>query len=261
MAMNYSPFNDSDKRVTFQLQTEPDINLSSYNKDSPNNMNNRIFNSHVLENPNRIKEQTRYPEPYSASFNPGEPESIRKPVKQNVVYNNNYRENNTRLINDGFALREYIGDRLKSVSNSSLNNFLGTIYNNFIELSDYPQLKHTPIDIQKLLTSPNLIMYTESKSGVMIGYTIGELMKLDDGRYVLFINYLYVGTKYRNNGLGTILLNKMIGYAKFKSMDAVMLIADTEDDKVMNFYLGKGFMYDQYLRRYDKYDVLTRDLN
>src|SRR6185503_18382628 len=142
--MNYSPFNDSSKQVTFQLQTVPDINPSSYNRDSPNNINNRIFNSHVLNSPDNInslnslnnsgryREQTRYPAEYSLSFNPEEPESIRKPIKQNVTYSNNYKENNTRLLNDGIAFRQYIGDRLKSVSNTSLNNFVGTIYNNFI---------------------------------------------------------------------------------------------------------------------------------
>ena len=94
----------------------------------------------------------------------------------------------------------------------------------------------------------------------MIGYIVGELMRLDDGRYTLFISYLYIGNKYRRNGLGTILLNKMVTYAKYKSMDAVTLICDTEDNKVMDFYLSKGFMYDTFLRRYDKYDVLTLNL-
>lgn len=244
--MNYSSFNHTplqNDQVTFQLDTQPDVNSSSYNRHNPD------------------KFQTRYPSKYSSSFNPEEPESIRIPVKENIHHSDNYKENTTRLLNDGMAFRQYVGDRLKSISNKSLNNFVGTIYNNFIELADYPQLKHTPIDIQKILTSSNLMMFTISKSGVMIAYCIGELMKLDDGRYVLFISYLYVGSKYRNNGLGTILMKKMIEYAKFKDMDAVMLVCNTEDDRVMNFYLSQGFMYDQYLRRYDKYDVLTLDLN
>lgn len=163
-------------------------------------------------------------------------------------------------LNGNIAVRNIFGDRLKYVGQGTLKNFIATIYKNFIELTDYPQLKHTPEELYRLLTSPNMVMYTIAKDNVMIGYVIGEMMHLDDQRYVLFINYLYIGSKYRRNGLGTILMNKIIGYAKFKSMDAVMLICDTEDTKVLNFYFNKGFMYDAFLRRYDKYDVLTLNL-
>lgn len=162
---------------------------------------------------------------------------------------------------DSISIREVYGDRLKYIDQNSLNNFVGTVYNNFIELAKYPQLKHSPSEIHRLLTSPNLVLYTISlQQSIMIGYIIGELMKLEDGRFVLFIAYLYVGSKYRRNGLGSILMDKIIGYARYKSMDAVMLVCDTEDHKVMDFYFTKGFMYDLYLRRYDRYDVLTLNI-
>lgn len=163
-------------------------------------------------------------------------------------------------LNGNISVRNISGDRLKYVDQRSLKNFIATIYKNFIELTNYPQLKHTPEELYRLLTSPNMVMYTIAKDNVMIAYVVGELMRLDDQRYVLFVNYLYVGSKYRRNGLGTILMDKIIGYANFKSMDAVMLICDTEDTKVLNFYFNKGFMYDAFLRRYDKYDVLTLNI-
>lgn len=172
----------------------------------------------------------------------------------------NAKPNAEGYLNGNITVRYIAGDRLKHVDQGALKNFIATIYNNFIELTNYPQLKHTPEELYRLLTSPNMIMYTIAKDNVMIAYVVGELMHLDDQRYVLFINYLYVGKKYRRNGLGSILMNKMIGYAAFKSMDAVTLICDTEDSKVLNFYLNKGFMYDPFLRRYDKYDVLTLNL-
>lgn len=172
----------------------------------------------------------------------------------------NAKPNAEGYLNGNITVRYIAGDRLKHVDQGTLKNFIATIYNNFIELTNYPQLKHTPEELYRLLTSPNMIMYTIAKDNVMIAYVVGELMHLDDQRYVLFINYLYVGKKYRRNGLGSILMNKMIGYAGFKSMDAVTLICDTEDSKVLNFYLNKGFMYDPFLRRYDKYDVLTCSL-
>jgi GNAT superfamily N-acetyltransferase len=170
------------------------------------------------------------------------------------------QSNNIGLLNDGISIRQIYGDRLKYINKNALNNFVGTVYNNFKELSQYPQLKHTPEELYRLLTSPNLIMYTVAKNNVMIGYCCGELMRLDDGRFVLFIAYIYIGSKYRRNGLGSVLLNKIIEYARFKSMDAITLICDTEDNRVMQFYFDKGFMYDPYLRRYDKYDVLTLNL-
>lgn len=176
------------------------------------------------------------------------------------AFNKERKERSKGLVNGAISIREVHGDRLKYVSQKSLNNFIATIYNNFIELVNYPQLKHTPEELYRLLTSPNMIMFTISKGTLMIGYVVGELMKLDDGRFVLFISYIYVGANYRRNGLGSILLNKMIEYANFKSMDAVTLICDTEDHNIIDFYFMRGFMYDQYLRRYDKYDVLTLNL-
>jgi ribosomal protein S18 acetylase RimI-like enzyme len=158
-------------------------------------------------------------------------------------------------------LREIKGDELKYISQSSLNNFINVVYENFIELSRYPNLKHTPDELFRLLTSPNLIMYTLTFNKKLIGYITGEMMNLDDGRNVLFISYLYVVSKYRRHHLGTSLLNKIIKYAEFKSMDAIVLVCNTEDDRILNFYMEKGFMYDLYLRRYDKYDVLTLNLN
>lgn len=162
--------------------------------------------------------------------------------------------------NRSFVTRQILGDRLQLINYRYLKNFIATVYNNFIELTYNPKLKHTPDEIYRLLTSPNLVMYTMSRNNVMIGYIIGELMKLDDGRYTLFINYVYIGKKYRRNGLGSILLNKMITYGKYKGMDTIMLICDTENQSVLNFYLEKGFMYDQFLRRYDRYDVLSLTL-
>lgn len=235
---SFAPFNESSREAFTENISDSDSNL----------------------NPNRFREQNRYPERYGTKFNSEEPENIRIPEPQSITYANNNKTNTTRLLNDAMSFRQITGDRLKSISNKSINNFVGTIYNNFIELSDYPQLKHTAIDIHKLLTSTNLIMYTVSKNNIMIAYCVGELMKLDDGRYVLYISYIYVGSRYRRNGLGSVLINKMIDYAKFKGMDALMLICNTEDIRVMNFYFDKGFAYDQYLRRYDKYDVLTLNL-
>jgi len=172
---------------------------------------------------------------------------------------NGTKNNKLNPINENIRIytRQIVGDRLSQIDQKYLKNFVATIYNNFIDLTYYPILKHTPDEIYRLLTSPNLVMYTMSRNNIMIAYVVGELMRLDDGRYVLFVNYIYIGKKYRRQGLGSILMNKIIDFAKMRSMDCVTLICDTEDQNVLNFYMEKGFMYDQFLRRYDKYDVLS----
>jgi ribosomal protein S18 acetylase RimI-like enzyme len=159
---------------------------------------------------------------------------------------------------DMFDIREFNGERMKH--NPNINNLAGTVYNNFLELSKYPILKHNPYEIHRLLMSPNLVMFTIYNDGKMIAYIIGEIIKLDDGRSVLYISYLYVSSKYRDMGLGGSLLNMAIQKAQSMNMNSIVLIVDTEDQYVLDFYMKRGFMYDTYLRRYDRYDVLSLPL-
>lgn len=91
----------------------------------------------------------------------------------------------------------------------------------------------------------------------MVAYVVGEVMGLNDGRSVLYISYLYVASRYRGQGLGTVLLRRMIERGELLGLNAVALICDTEDQRVLTFYMTKGFMYDVSLRRYDRYDVLS----
>ena len=160
--------------------------------------------------------------------------------------------------NPVFTTREFNGERMKY--NPNINNLVETIHNNFLELSKYPVLKHNKYEIHRLLTSPNLIMFTIYNDGNMIAYLIGEIIVLNDGRKVLYISYLYVSSKYRGMSLGSNLLKMAIDKASALNMNSVVLIVDTEDQRALDFYMKKGFMYDQYLRRYDRYDVLSLPL-
>jgi ribosomal protein S18 acetylase RimI-like enzyme len=133
---------------------------------------------------------------------------------------------------------------------------INIIYNNFINLAKFPILKHTKKDIYKLLNSDNLLVWLVILNNNIIGYAICEYMSLADGRQVIYINYIYIGSKYRNNKLGSKLLYRIIGYAQERNLN-IMLICDTYNDKILDFYMKKGFMYDLQLRRYDRYDVLS----
>jgi ribosomal protein S18 acetylase RimI-like enzyme len=157
-----------------------------------------------------------------------------------------------------FYVQEFKGNTLRH--NPGINNFVRTVYYNFFDLSEYPILKHTPKEIFRILTSNNLVMFAIFKGKLMVSYLVGEIMRLNDGRMVLYICYLYVGSKYRGNKFGTTLLEMAINRAKLLQLNAVVLICDTEDVRVLDFYMMKGFMYDSYLRRYDRYDVLSLSL-
>lgn len=141
--------------------------------------------------------------------------------------------------------------------NSNIYPFADIIYQNFIELSFDPKLKHNKEELLRLLKSPQMGGFIVFDGTKVIGYLIGELITLADGRYVYFINYIYTGPKYRSQGVGSKLMNLATGFASGKRCDNVVLICDTEDHKVFDFYAKRGFMLDIVLRRYEQHDVLS----
>jgi len=174
------------------------------------------------------------------------------------LHNEDRKENRYEIINQKFEVREF--DNKGTITNRNLDNFIDIIYNNFYNLTAYPVLKHNKEEISRLLKSPKLLLFTIFLHDKMIGYIVGEYVKLDDGRNVAYVSYLYVSSKFRGAGIGTILLNTLINKAMMAKVDDIVLISDTEDQKVLDFYFKKGFIYDLQLRRYDRYDILSLDL-
>ena len=87
--------------------------------------------------------------------------------------------------------------KFKKITNGDyLNNFADTIYNNFLNLKTHISLVHNITKISKLLTSDHLIGYTVEMDNKIIGYLIGELMAIPDGRIVYYISYFYTSSKY-----------------------------------------------------------------
>ncbi len=156
--------------------------------------------------------------------------------------------------NINFAFINYISDK-------SANIMTNIIYNNFVELEKYAILKHTIDDIKKLLKNKKMVLIVASINKKIVGYIIGENITLDDGRKTLFISYFYVGKKYRGVQIGTKLLNLFISKAIKQKLDGVLLIVDTENTKLVNYYFMKKFMYDLNLRRYAKHEVLFLTLH
>lgn len=134
--------------------------------------------------------------------------------------------------------------------------FVNIVYNNFKNLAKYPELKHTKPDIRELLKSPNMKGYIVREDKKILGYLLGDVNLLADGRKVFYISYIYIAQTFRNKKLGSKLLELVINNSRTLNFDGVMLICDTEDQPVFEFYQKRGFMPDLILRRYDRYDVL-----
>ena len=141
---------------------------------------------------------------------------------------------------------------------NNLNFFINTIYVNFRDLTMYPELKHTKSEIKKLLLSQNVQLFLYIINKKIAGYMLGEIIKLNDGRTVFYITYIYTVDKFRGNGIASKIIKNVSTITEINNLDGIMLTCDTEDPQIYDFYLKRGFMPDTYLRRYTRYDVLFR---
>jgi ribosomal protein S18 acetylase RimI-like enzyme len=161
---------------------------------------------------------------------------------------------NKVLPHDNFFYKE-----ISSLSN--VDAFVNIIFLNFPELIQIEKLKHTKEQIKKLLTSNKMngfLVY--NKKGVLIAYIIGELINLNDRRTTFYISYLYVANKYRKKGIAKKLMSLIVSKCRKIGIRNITLTVDTDNKSIYDFYLKWGFMPDQILRTYDKYDVLTLNL-
>lgn len=136
------------------------------------------------------------------------------------------------------------------------------IYKNFGYLKNFPELSHNPEEIKRLLTgnqSHCLFIYNESNE--IIAYLIGEHKKLNDGRLVYYISYIYVSSKYRKKGLGSDLVDKVIKRCENMGINFIILTCDIQDENAYNFYRKLGFVDDPVLGSASKHRVLTLFLN
>jgi len=147
------------------------------------------------------------------------------------------------------------------LSHHNLDHFTNTIYDNFADLAQDESLNHTKTEIFRVLKSPMSQVYLILENKKIIAYLVGEIMDLNDGRRVLYITYLYTAPRFRKQGLASKLLDTANHIANKNYLDAVMLTCDSNDKYVYNFYQKKGYMPDLTLRRYSRYEVLSKSLN
>jgi len=145
-----------------------------------------------------------------------------------------------------------------NIISNDLTNFVSTIYMNFEHLTQFPNLKHTKKDIESTLKSENSQIYLIIVNNKIGAYLIGNILTLDDGRKVLFVAYLFTSKLFRRRGFATKLMELVENKAKLYNLDGVMLMCDTENQKVYDFYLSRGYMSDLILRNYSRFEVLTK---
>lgn len=142
-----------------------------------------------------------------------------------------------------------------------LSIFIDIIYNNFIDLKVDYKLMHNKEDIEKNLRSKNsVIIIITNESDKIIGFLTSSIMVLDDRRKVLYISYIYVAESERNKKLGSSLIREAENFAKNSNCIGVMLIFDTYQPYLVNFYETRGYMLDINLRRYERHDVYYKTL-
>lgn len=135
---------------------------------------------------------------------------------------------------------------IKSINSSFFNKpnihlFISSVFNNFIDLYDYPQLNHNIDSIYNLLMSDSFHGFIVFYKTKIIGYLLGEIVNMNGNNYY-FINYLFVSSVFRNKKLGSLMLNYAKKYIMNKHIHGISLIIDTENHKNIQFYKKHGFI-------------------
>ena len=122
------------------------------------------------------------------------------------------------------------------------------IFFNFIELQNEEDIVFNINDITSTLSSNNLLgWFLLDDNGKIIGYIIGELKELTDGRYVYYISYFYLIQQYRSKGLGYKLMLMCIEYIKSINVQHIMLISNIHSN-AFKLYQSMGGSFDPLIK-------------
>lgn len=141
-------------------------------------------------------------------------------------------------------------DKITCVETRKIKNnnaITDVIYNNFVYLTDFPELKHTKEDINEIFDSEGHLSYLVYFNNKLIGYLVGDFRLLPDNRYAYYISYLYVSKDHRKKKIGSHLMKNIITKCKKDGVKFITLTCDTNDKGVINFYRKIGFAKDPIL--------------
>lgn len=150
---------------------------------------------------------------------------------------------------------------MSNFNKPNVNMFIDLVFEHFIDLADYPDLKHTRDELYRLIRSENMKGYLVYHGKKIIGYLLGEIMILVDGRKVFYISYMFVAPSFRKHGIASQLMEFSREFANNAGFDGLLLTADSENQKVFDFYLKRGFMPDLVLRKYAQHEVLFQPIH
>ena len=130
----------------------------------------------------------------------------------------------------------------------NINRLAKIIFFNFIELENEPDIVFNIDDITSTLKSNNLLgWFLTDNYNKIIGYIIGELKELTDGRYVYYISYFYLIHKYRSKGLGFKMMLVCLNYISSINVPFIMLISNVYSS-AFKLYKKLGFGFDPIIK-------------
>lgn len=122
------------------------------------------------------------------------------------------------------------------------------IFFNFIELENEKDIVFNIDDITSTISSNNLLgWFLMDDNNKIIGYIIGELKELTDGRYVYYISYFYLIHKYRSMGLGYKMMLVCLNYISSINVPFIMLISNIHSN-AFKLYKKMGFGFDPIIK-------------
>jgi ribosomal protein S18 acetylase RimI-like enzyme len=122
------------------------------------------------------------------------------------------------------------------------------IFFNFIELQNEQDIVFNIDDITSTLNSNNLLgWFLLDNNEKIVGYIVGELKELTDGRYVYYISYFYLIHKYRSMGLGYKMMLICLEYITSINVQFIMLISNVHSN-AFKLYKKLGFGFDPIIK-------------
>ena len=135
----------------------------------------------------------------------------------------------------------------------NIDRFGKIIFLNFMDLQNQTDIDFSFESIKEILASADLIgWFLMDNNSKIIGYLIGSIKELADGRNVYFIHYFYIVQKYRKFGLGSKMLLIAMDHITNLNIKFVMLLSKVKSDG-WSLYLKYGFIEDPIIKL-DNYD-------
>lgn len=97
--------------------------------------------------------------------------------------------------------------------------------------------------LRKRIKGRNCICIVAESNGKIIGYTTGALLTIEKWRPVnrAEMDNLFISDEYRNQGVGSKLIDTFIAWSMKKKVDRVMLHVVAQNDKALEFYKRNHF--------------------